>query len=425
MKHFQQFSMDTSTWTATIGSGTLLADVTQRLHDAGGRAIAHGICPQVGSGGHFTIGGFGPTSRLWGTALDHIIGVRVVLADSSIVHASATENPDVFFAIRGAAAGFGVVTEFTVRTHAAPTEAVRYSYAIETGSFAAMAKTFANWQRFIANPDLARELYAQVTVSGAGLVVSGTYFGPQAEFDKLGLQNIFPPDHKSHVVVFEDWLGLVMHWAEDAALHVVGGVRFAFYSKSLALPPSALLPLSCIDNLFAYLDTAEKGTPLWFLNFELQGGATNDVSADAAAYAHRDVLLYTESFGIDVSRVSETTKTFLTQVNEIIASAVPGEKLGSYPGYVDPELRDGQESYWGVNLPKLERIKRDIDPGDVFHNPQSVRPAGGNHIDGGDQSVEGRSDWRRRLGGAGKKGAKGSGLGFNSWWERHRTQKGE
>ena len=49
--HFQKFEMDRTTWKATIGAGTLLADVTKRLHDAGGRAIAHGVCPQVGIGG--------------------------------------------------------------------------------------------------------------------------------------------------------------------------------------------------------------------------------------------------------------------------------------------------------------------------------------------------------------------------------------
>ena len=49
--HLQKFEMDRTTWRATIGGGTLLADVTKRLHDAGGRAIAHGTCPQVGIGG--------------------------------------------------------------------------------------------------------------------------------------------------------------------------------------------------------------------------------------------------------------------------------------------------------------------------------------------------------------------------------------
>jgi hypothetical protein len=375
MKNFQQFSMDTSTWIATIGAGTLLDDVTKRLDHAGGRAIAHGICPQVGAGGHLTIGGFGPMSRMWGTALDHVVEVQVVLADSSIVRASATQNQDVFFSIKGAAAGFGVVTEFKVRTHPSPGEAIRYSYSFETGSFKSMTQTFKDWQSFISNPALSRKLYAQVTLLAAGMIVSGTFFGSQAEFDSLNLQGVFPDKEKLKVLALKDWLGLVTHWTEDIGLHLVGGTPCAFYSKCLAFKPSDLMPAACIDHLFNYLDTADKGTLLWFVNFELQGGATNDIPTDATAYAHRDVLFYMESFGIDIGRVTHTTRNFITGINEAITSRMPNTTFGSYPGYVDPELPNGQESYWGPNLAKLERIKRAIDPKDIFHNPQSVRPA--------------------------------------------------
>ena len=51
LAHLQKFEMDRTTWRATIGAGTLLGDVTTRLHNAGGRAIAHGTCPAVGVGG--------------------------------------------------------------------------------------------------------------------------------------------------------------------------------------------------------------------------------------------------------------------------------------------------------------------------------------------------------------------------------------
>ncbi len=55
MVNFQDFSMDKTTWHATIGAGSKLGDVTQKLHDNGGRAFAHGVCPGVGLGGHATI----------------------------------------------------------------------------------------------------------------------------------------------------------------------------------------------------------------------------------------------------------------------------------------------------------------------------------------------------------------------------------
>jgi len=166
-----------------------------------------------------------------------------------------------------------------------------------------------------------------------------------------------------------------LHWTEDLGIHIVGAIQCAFYTKSLAYKPADLLPPSCVDSLFHYLDTVEKDTALWFMNFELQGGATNDIPADAAAYVHRDVLLYSEAFGIDIGRVDAATRGFITGISETITKAMPNTDFGNYPGYVDRELPNGQHSYWGANLPKLERIKRDIDPKDIFQNPQSVRPA--------------------------------------------------
>lgn len=97
-----------------------LGDVTKTLHDAGGRAMSHGTCPVVGIGGHATIGGLGPTSRQFGSALDHVEEVTAVLANSTITTASWTQNPDLFFALKGAAASFGVITEFKVRTEPEP-----------------------------------------------------------------------------------------------------------------------------------------------------------------------------------------------------------------------------------------------------------------------------------------------------------------
>lgn len=97
MVNFQQFSMDTSTWQATIGSGHRLSEVTRLLHENGHRAMSHGTCPGVGIGGHATIGGLGPSSRMWGSCLDHVLEVEVVTADGTIRRASPTQNSDLFF----------------------------------------------------------------------------------------------------------------------------------------------------------------------------------------------------------------------------------------------------------------------------------------------------------------------------------------
>lgn len=89
--------VDQSTWKATIGGGTSLEQVTDGLYSQGKRVIAHGTCPQVGMGGHATVGGQGPLSRQFGLTLDHVVEMEVVLADGTITRASQSQNDDLFF----------------------------------------------------------------------------------------------------------------------------------------------------------------------------------------------------------------------------------------------------------------------------------------------------------------------------------------
>jgi len=169
----------------------------------------------------------------------------------------------------------------------------------------------------------------------------------------------------------------VGHWAEEAALQVGGGLAAPLYSKSLTFNGCDLIPDKVIDMFFTYLENVKKGTLIWFVIFDLDGGAVNDVAQDATSYAHRDALFYLQSYAVGLGGVSEKTRAFLTGINTTIKDGMPGsEDFGAYVGYVDPELPNGQQEYWRTNLPRLEQIKAVVDPGDVFHNPQSVRPLG-------------------------------------------------
>lgn len=369
--------MNTETWRATVGAGTLLGDVTKRMHKHGNRAIAHGTCPQVGLGGHATIGGLGPTSRQWGTSLDHIEEVEIVLADSSIIRANAHQNEDIFWAVKGAGASFGIVTEFVLRTEPEPGEAVQFSYSFTSGKYRTMAATFKTWQKFVSNPKLTRKFTTEVVITELGMIISGTYFGTKAEFDAFEMDSKFSGSSDAKTLVFKDWLGLVAHWAETEGVQLGGGVPAPIYTKSLTFNGCHLIPDKVIDSVFSYLDRADKGTLIWFIIFDLEGGRTNDIPQDATAYAHRDALFYMQSYAVGIPRMREKTRAFLKGVNDTIRLGIPGgDSFGAYAGYVDPELRDGQKQYWRTNLPRLERIKSKVDPTQVFWNPQSVRPQG-------------------------------------------------
>jgi FAD/FMN-containing dehydrogenase len=148
----------------------------------------------------------------------------------------------------------------------------------------------------------------------------------------------------------------------------------------MAYTKDDVIPDEGVDKLFEYVDKADKGGALWFIVWSLAGGAVNDVKPDATAYGHRDALLFHESYVINLlGKVKDESRTFLTEINSIIKAAVPGDQDGVYAGYVDPAL-GGEESaskYWGGNVGRLQRIKAEVDPNDVFHNPQSIRPAKG------------------------------------------------
>lgn len=375
MQHFQHFSMHLNTHIATIGAGTLLGDLTTRLHDANGRAIAHGTCPQVGTGGHLTIGGLGPRSREWGLALDHVEEATVVLANSSVVQASKDENQDLFFAIRGAAASFGIVTEFKLHTHPAPTEAYQYSFTWSIGDSQTKAAVFKNWQKLISNETLTRKFSSELLISDAGIIVSGTYFGSREEFDSFKFENHFPGSTSSVELTLSNWLGMVGSKAEELIEWVVGGIPAHFYSKSMPFTNETIISDHGVDALFDYIGRADKGTLSWFVIFDLEGGATNDVPNDATAYAHRDAFMWMQSYAINLfGPVSRETKKFLQGMNDVIlGTEAPTARFGAYPGYVDPYIENAQLAYWGSNLPRLETIKAEIDPNDIFHNPQSVR----------------------------------------------------
>ncbi|OMP89069.1 Reticuline oxidase [Diplodia seriata] len=376
MKNFQHFSMDNSTWTATIGAGTLLQDVTDRLHAAGGRTIAHGTSPQIGIGGHATIGGLGPQSRTLGTTADQVVGATVVLANSSIVRCSATSHADLFFAVRGAGASYGIVTDLDFRTAPEPGSMVLYEYNITVGGDSPR-DAFKAWNALVTRDDLSWRFTSVLTLFDGGMVVSGTFFGGRPEFDALNLRGVLPADIAAvNVSVTSEFVGAVGTWAEEAALQVGGGIPAAFYSKSLSFSRETALTDEAVDALFEYLDGADTGGALaWFAIFNLVGGQINEVPLADAAYSLRDSLYQLQSYAISLTPpVSRETKAFLDGINAVIEKHVPGVR-GAYPGYVDPALLDAQEQYWGANLPRLERIKAEVDPKDLFHNPQSVRPA--------------------------------------------------
>ncbi len=304
-----------------------------------------------------------------------------MIASGEVVRANKQQNSDLFWALCGAGASFGIITEFVVRTEPAPENMIQYSYSFTTGSWSDLSKTFKAWQKYVSQPDLTWKFASTATVTEVGLTISGTYYGTKEEYDELNVAKEFPGNQISKTLEFKDYLGLVVHWGEEVALHLMGGVPSHVYTKSLTFNSCNEIPESVIDQMFKYFEKADKGTLVWFAIFDLAGGKVNTIPQNATAYAHRDALFYLQSYAINpLGHVGKETKSFLNGLNDVLkdgmAKAGENTDLGAYAGYVDPELPNAQQAYWRTNLPRLEIVKLKYDKGDVFHNLQSVRPGG-------------------------------------------------
>lgn len=119
LSRMKQIWVDPVTKTVTAQAGALWADVDQ-ANAQYNLAVVGGTVSHTGIGGLSLRGGYGYLTPQYGLTIDNLLAAKVVTADGSVLEASAEENPDLFWALRGAGSTVGVVIEFVFQAHPQP-----------------------------------------------------------------------------------------------------------------------------------------------------------------------------------------------------------------------------------------------------------------------------------------------------------------
>jgi FAD/FMN-containing dehydrogenase len=162
-------------------------------------------------------GGYGYISHTHGLALDNLIAAEVVLANSSVVTASTTVNPDLFWALRGAGSSYGVVTSLKFQTFPAPEDNIVFAYTFSWTQQQA-EEGLAALQNF-ANSSMPTEMNVRIIINAFSTSLLGVYYGKREDYEKAidpVLAQLGTPASTS--VATKGWIDTLLNYAYAPSL---------------------------------------------------------------------------------------------------------------------------------------------------------------------------------------------------------------
>ncbi|MDH6132648.1 FAD/FMN-containing dehydrogenase [Kitasatospora sp. MAA4] len=378
----------------SLGPGSQNVDILNTLAPYG-LVVSEGGCPTVAVGGFLQGGGFGFLTRPTGMACDAMTSAQMVLADGSIVTASAQQNPDLFWAIRGGGGGnFGVVTSYTVTPHSGDAMAfanLSFSYDSTAEVLNGLTQWMVNAPRtigggaYIVMADAAAGTVPTTTVS---LASRGTPTELTAEISRLiSLTGVAPVNQQSATMTYRDLMMMVFGCGglTQDQCHRVGATSTGQIARpSYSLERTRLFSGPTLDQTgWAQVMTAFEADRIagQLRNLEVQmwGGAANDPQRTDTAYVHRDSLFsvaYRTTINDPAADSTASRAVARTWVDASFATIDPYSNGETYQNWMDPALTDWKSSYYAENYPRLAQIKSSYDPYRFFRFAQGIGAAG-------------------------------------------------
>ena len=362
-------SIDPAKRTARVGPGALLGDL-DRESQAHGLATPLGINSTTGVAGLTLGGGFGWLTRQHGMTIDNLLSATVVTADGSLHVASASSEPELFWALRGGGGNFGVVTSFELQLHPVGPEV----YAgLVVYPFAQARQVLRAWRDFTASaPDelsvwtVLRKapplLFLPASAHGSDVVVFPLVYNGDAQAGERAA---------ARVLSFGDPIASAVGPTPYAAFQTAfdplltpGGRNYWKSNNFNALSDAA------IELMIK--SAAELPGPECEIFIAQLGGAMGRVKTAATAFVGREARYIMNVHG----RWSDTgdDERVRSWARKVFQDAAPHATGSGYVNFLTEDEGERVAASYGVNYARLQSLKKRFDPANLFRMNLNIAP---------------------------------------------------
>jgi FAD/FMN-containing dehydrogenase len=354
---------------ATIEPGCTLADFDAAAQ-AHGLATPLGINSTTGVAGLTLGGGFGWLSRKYGMTIDNLLSADVVTADGSQVHASETENDDLFWGLRGGGGNFGIVTSFEFQLHSVGPGVLCGLIIFPFDQAKSVLKQFARFTETM--PDeltvwmITRKApplpFLPADVHGKEIVALALcYAGNPAEGEKL-IEPLrgFGTARGEHIGVQP-----YTAWQQAFDPLLTPGARNYWKSHNLSQ-----LSDGAIDAIIEYAATLPS--PQCEIFVGTIGGQTARVAPEAMAYSSRDANYVMNVHGRWESAAED--ERCIAWAREFFAKSQPFASGGAYINFLTQDESARIAFAYGATYNRLVALKKKYDPTNLFQMNQNIKP---------------------------------------------------
>jgi len=361
--------IDTAARRAHVGPGATLGDFDHEAQ-AFGLATPIGINSTTGIAGLTLGGGFGWMSRKYGMTIDALRAADVVTADGNLVRASDTENPDLFWAIRGGGGNFGIVTRFEFELYPVGPEVFAGLIVFSHDEALPILKKY---REFVADLDDEISIWPVLrqapplpflpeNVHGTNiLVLALCHIGDHKQGEKIS------DKVRSFGKVLGEHVGVMpfKNWQQAFDPLLTPGARNYWKTHNFLELKDELLGV-------AVKYAGKMPSPQCEIFFASLGGAVNRVAPDATAYSHRDANFVMNVHG-RWDDAAEDDKC-VSWAREFFRATEKFASGGAYINFMTADETDRVSAAFGASHDRLQKVKKKYDANNLFRMNQNVSP---------------------------------------------------